>query len=254
MPELLHGVIHGAQREPTILLLHSLALDGSVWSPIVDRLVGAAAVVTLDLTGHGRSPRASELTVERMADDVAATMTAIGRTSAHVVGMSLGGSVAQALAIGYPDLVTTLGLVDTTAWYGVTGQPDWEGRADRARSAGMGSLRDFQLDRWFTPDFVRGERAVCARLLEIFENNDLGSYIAACRALGAMDLRDRLGALRLPVAVVVGEQDQATPVSAAAVLADLVSQAKLTVLPGGRHLTAIEQPDAVLDALGSVLP
>jgi 3-oxoadipate enol-lactonase len=254
MPELLQATVHGAQRRPTVLLLHSLALDGSVWSPVVDLLVATAAVVTLDLTGHGRSPRATALTVERMADDVAATMTAIGRSSAVVVGMSLGGSVAQALAAGYPEQVSALGLVDTTAWYGPSAQADWEGRADKARTAGMKSLRDFQLERWFTPDFVQREPGVCARLLEIFEGNDLNSYVAACRALGAMDLRDRLGSLRMPTAVVVGEQDQATPVSAAEAIADRVSQAKLTVLPHGRHLTAIEQPDAVLDALGSVLP
>src|ERR1700722_10959210 len=102
MPELLPATIHGAQRRPTVVLLHSLGLDGSVWSPIVDRLMATTAVVTLDLTGHGRSSPVTDLTVERMADDVAATMTAIGRTPAVVVGMSLGGCVAQALAASYP--------------------------------------------------------------------------------------------------------------------------------------------------------
>jgi 3-oxoadipate enol-lactonase len=188
-----------------------------------------------------------------MADGVAAWMTSIGTGPVTLIGMSLGGSVAQALTIRHPDLVGRLGLVDTTAWYGPGAPAAWAARASQAREKGLDSLAGFQLDRWFTDEFRQRRPEQGEALLDIFRRNRLDNYVASCTALGAMDLRDGLGKIAVPTAVVVGELDAATPPSHARALADAISGAQLTVLPACKHLSAVERPADVIAALAPIL-
>ena len=128
------------------------------------------------------------------------------------IGLSLGGCVAQAIAVEHPELVRGLGLVDTTCWYGETAMVDWEARAQKAMSDGLDSLAAFQFARWFTPEFLEQRPDVAQRLLRIFKATSLDSYVATCRAMGALDLRPRLGSITVPTTILVGAVDPATPV------------------------------------------
>src|SRR5262249_4700654 len=148
--------------------------------------------------------------IEAMADGLADRLRRHGHDDLIVVGMSLGGSVAQALTIRHPDLVGALGLVDTTAWDGAAAPAAWRQRAQRARQDGLASLAEFQLDRWFTAEFRLASAPLCTELLRIFTDNSVDSYVAACTAMGAMDLRPRLAEIAVPTAIVVGELDEAT--------------------------------------------
>jgi len=239
--------------ESTVVLLHSLALDRTIWGDFAARLGADRCVIVPDLPGHGADPQGDPTSVETMADGVAELLRANGRSGVTLIGMSLGGSVAQALTIRHPDLVDALGLIDTTGWYGPDAPTAWAQRANQAKDQGIASLAGFQLDRWFTPAFREAHPQTGQRLLEIFGRNDLSSYVASCTALGAMDLRSRLPEISVPVAIVVGELDQATPPDHAYAIASLVPQATVTVLPDCKHLSAIERPDDVIAALAGVL-
>lgn len=228
-----------------LLLLHSLALDRRVWDALVPTLRRRRPVVTVDLRGHGSSPPSSESTIEQMADDVAATLDAAGIEQVAVAGLSLGGSVAQAFASRHADRIVALALIDTTAWYGPDAAQQWGQRAAKAHASGMRSLSGFQLDRWFSDRFRQDHPQLCRDLLERFARNDLASYEATCRALGAFDLRDRVAAVRVPTLVIVGSEDPATPPSHARDLAERIPDASLHVLDGARHLTPIERPEEV---------
>jgi 3-oxoadipate enol-lactonase len=238
----------------TVVLLHSLAMDASIWADFAGHLGGDHTVIAPDLPGHGRSPRtAAPLTVESMADAVAALLNDLGLTGVALIGMSLGGSVAQAVTARHPGLVGRLGLVDTTAWYGPDAPAAWAARARQARDEGLASLAGFQLDRWFTEDFRASAPELCARLLDIFRRNDVDDYTASCTALGAMDLRPHLSRIEVPTAVVVGELDTATPPPHAEALAASIAGATLTVIPGCKHLSALERAPEVVAALRPVL-
>lgn len=236
------------------VLLHSLALDRSVWDGMRPQLAPRFDVVAVDLPGHGASPAPREATIHGMAREVGELLERLAISDALVVGLSLGGCVAQALAVGQPERVGALGLIDTTCWYGPTAEQDWEARAQQARERGLDSLAGFQLERWFTEAFRRREPGVCERMLEVFRRNDLDNYVASCRAMGAMDLREEVSAIEVPTAVVVGEHDPATPVSHAEDLRDRIPGARLTVLADCSHLSAVERPDAVLAAIENCLP
>lgn len=229
-----------------VVLLHSLAMDRRIWNPLVDALATHLAVLNCDLPGHGRSPTAPDGTVESMADQVAATVTAAGLSKVGVIGMSLGGAVAQAFAARYPDVVRALALVDTTAWYGPDAPASWAARAAKAQHEGVASLAEFQIERWFSEEFRERRPDVCAATLELFTTTGLAGYAAACTALGIMDLREAIQTITCPTVVVVGRGDKATPPSHAEDIRQRISGSTLHVIEGCKHLTAIERPAAML--------
>ena len=229
-----------------IVLIHSLALDHSIWDGVVARLAGAADVLTYDCRGHGRSQRqASAFTSELFARDLAELLDHVGWQSAALAGCSMGGCVAQAFAGLYPSRADALGLIDTTAWYGVRGPAEWQERAAAARLKGFGAMADFQVTRWFSDKFRAEHPELANAVVAVFLANDLDCYASACTLLGEADLRHCLPSLRLPVTIIVGEEDSATPVSESRLLHEAISGSKLHILPGARHLTPIECPEAI---------
>jgi 3-oxoadipate enol-lactonase len=233
-----------------ILLIHSLALDHSVWDEVIDRMDGAAELIALDCRGHGRSDMApGPYTVELFADDVADLLAHAGWDRAIVAGCSMGGCVAQAVAARHAGAVEALLLVDTTAWYGADAPTAWRERAAKARADGLAGMAGFQTTRWFGDRFRETHQARMRGIMEIFAANDLDAYAATCAMLGDADLRGHLAGIRCPTAIIVGEEDYATPPAAAERLRQAIPGAALTIIPEARHLTPIERPDVIGDHL-----
>jgi 3-oxoadipate enol-lactonase len=231
----------GSESGRRIALIHSLALDATVWSGVADRLAARADVLTYDCRGHGRSTRAaSAFTAELFAHDLAALLDHVNWPSSAVAGCSMGGNVAQAFAGLFPARVSALGLVDTTAWYGADAPEKWRERAEAARTNGLASLIGFQVTRWLGDRFRAEHPDVVASLTSIFVANDLECYAASCAMLGTADSRAYLPGLRMPAAVIVGEEDYATPVAAAQHIHAAIEGSTLAILPGARHLTPVE--------------
>jgi 3-oxoadipate enol-lactonase len=248
--------LHAAPRAgaPRLVLIHSLALDRSVWEGVTQHLQREADILTYDCRGHGRSDRrAGRFTAELFANDVAGLLDHIGWQNATVAGCSMGGCVALAFAGLYQARADALGLVDTTAWYGPDAAVTFKERADAARAKGMAALFDFQATRWFSDEFRASHPEVLQQALAVFVATDLDCYAATCALLGEVDVRAHLRAFRMPVAIVVGEEDYATPVEMARYLHSAIPQSTLTVLPRGRHLTPIEHPDAIASELRALL-
>lgn len=243
-----------ADGAPRIAFVHSLALDRSLWAGVTALLAGRAEMVVYDCRGHGRSQRAEgPYTTAQFADDLADLLTHLGWPEATVVGCSMGGCVAQAFAAAHPRRTSGALFIDTTAWYGPTAPDDWAQRAAAARTKGLESLVPFQLTRWFSDVFRAAEPALMERLTAVFTANDLDCYEATCRMLGATDLRATAPAIPHPVSVLVGEDDEATPPDMARSLADLIDDGPATVVPETRHLTPLERPAVVADALAALL-
>jgi 3-oxoadipate enol-lactonase len=241
----------GVQR---LALIHSLALDGSIWNGVASRLAGQVEILTYDCRGHGRTDRSpGPFTTELFAGDLKELLDNLGWQAATVAGCSMGGCVAQAFAGMNPTRVNALGLIDTTAWYGESASKNWRERADAARSKGLAGLAEFQVTRWFSDRFRMEHPEIVKEMTGVFLTNDLDSYAATCVMLGDADLRPTLPSLRMPVAVIVGEEDYATPVAMAKQLHEAIRGSTLTILPGGRHLTPVECPDQIAAQLLALL-
>lgn len=242
--------LHPAAGKPRLALIHSLALDRSIWDPLIGELAGEFEILAHDCRGHGKSDKApGPYSPSQFADDLAAIFDAIGWRSAMVAGCSMGGCIAQAFAIADPDRTQALALIDTTAWYGAEAPKQWRERAATAEKDGLAGMVAFQGTRWFSDGFRERHPEVVERLAGIFVGNDLACYRATCEMLGDADLRDPIAKVTLPAAVIVGEEDYATPVAMAQDLHQRIAGSTLTVIKGGRHITPAECPKEIAGLL-----
>jgi 3-oxoadipate enol-lactonase len=237
-----------------VALVHSLAMDHSFWDPVAEIVSKQASVLTYDCRGHGSSDKPpGPYTVELFARDLADLMDHVGWSSAVVAGASMGGCVSLAFAAAYPDRTSGLGLFDTTAWYGPEAPQQWAERADRALANGLEDLVEFQMTRWFGDKFRAEHPDVVQRSVDVFLANERQAYAETCRMLGACDVRAALPHLRVPVRILVGEEDYATPVAMAKALHETIPGSSLTTLQGARHLTPLEAPERIAAEIEAVL-
>ena len=247
--------LHPGKGGARVALVHSLALDRSIWDGVVVELAKDASVLTLDCRGHGASGRPHMTYTPRLfARDLAELMDHVKWPQAVVAGCSMGGMVVQAFAAGYPQRTQGLCLIDTTAWYGPDAPQQWRERAATGREKGLGALIAFQETRWFGDAFRAAQPHVVQALKDIFLANDVDCYQSTCEMLGDADLRPLLASIKAPTAIVVGEEDYATPVAMAQALHTALPGSTLTVIKGGRHITPTEQPQMVTERIRSVMP
>jgi 3-oxoadipate enol-lactonase len=243
-----------AAGAPRLALIHSLALDRTIWDGVLRELDGAAHLLAYDCRGHGKSGSSGgPYSVEQFANDLAGLLDHVRWPSAAVAGCSLGGGVAQAFGGLYPAKATALGLIDTTAWYGVDAPRQWRDRADKAQADGLGGMVDFQISRWFSDQFRAERPELVEATTRVFLATGLEAYASTCILLGDADVRRFHAGLKMPVAVIAGEEDYATPVAMARQIHESVAASTLTILPAARHLTPIERPDRIAAELRALL-
>jgi 3-oxoadipate enol-lactonase len=241
-----HGpiAVRGRGSGEPVVLLHPLALSGELWRPLATTLSEDFQVLSLDLRGHGVSGwDGRPFSIEDLALDVTEVLDALEIPSTGLLGMSMGGSVAVTFAGLFPERVRSLVLADTTAWYGEDAVTAWEERARRAAAVPRAEQLPFQLDRWFSPAFLEREAEEVDRVTQIFLRTDSRAHAAASTAMGRLDARPLLSAVRAPTLVIVGQDDYATPPAMAGELAGGIPGATLLPLPGLRHLSLIERPE-----------
>ena len=246
--------LHAAERpagvRPRVALIHSLALDRSFWDGVVPLLAPHADVLTYDCRGHGQSAKVKMIyTPELFAGDLASLLDHVSWPRAVIAGCSMGGCVAQAFAGVYPHRAQALAVMDSTAWYGPTAPKDWRERAATAATEGLSALTAFQATRWVSDAFREHHLDVIRKHIDVFLANDVDCYRATCEMLGDVDLRHYQAAMRIPVRVIVGEEDYATPVALSEQIHRALPNSTLSVLPKVRHLTPIECPDLIAEEI-----
>jgi 3-oxoadipate enol-lactonase len=244
----------GADQPPEVALVHSLAMDGRFWEPVAQSLAGRVTVLAIDARGHGASDKpAGPYTVPTFADDLADVLKSLGAKKVVVAGASMGGCVALGFAAAYPEMTAAVGLYDTTAWYGETAPKDWATRADNALTKGLPALIDFQATRWFSDAFRAEHPEVLKRCVDIFLENDPKAFAATAHMLGNFDGRSMMAGIKVPTAVLVGEEDYAAPPAMAEALHKGIAGSTYAVIPQARHLTPLETPDVVTASINSLL-
>ncbi|MBY6412804.1 3-oxoadipate enol-lactonase [Rhodococcus sp. BP-252] len=224
----------------TVVFIGSLGSTRSMWDAQVEALSDHLDVIAVDLRGHGTSPVSiGPYTVAELADDVLALLDSLGREHVHLVGLSLGGAIAQWISVHRPERVASLTLLCTSARFG--DPQGWIDRAATVRDHGTRSIADAVLERWFTVDF--GESVDAYRNM-IASTSDEG-YAACCEALAGWDNRADLGNISSPTLVIAGKEDPATTPADMAVIADGIPRAEFHVLSPAAHLANVEQYEQV---------
>lgn len=237
--------VHSAGQGPAVVLLHCLGVDHHLWDDVVARLQPQFRALTYDLPGHGPAPAPiGSYSIDDLADHLAAVLDREGVARAHIVGMSLGGCVAQAFAGRYPARVAGLVLADTTPQYTAALKDTWVERAAIARSRGVGPLIDDKLVIWFTPAFVAANGPKLRYVRETLAACDGEGYALACEALGAADLRDHVARIRAPTLIAIGDGDLPPFHDAARWFQSTIRGSELWTIPDARHAAPLQQSAA----------
>lgn len=243
--------LEGPPDAPVVTLTHPLGVTLALWDDHVAALTKRYRVLRYDVRGHG----ASEIpfgpyTLEQMAGDLVDLLDSLGIMETHFVGVSMGGLIGMTAAVTHPSRIESLVLCDTTACYGPGVRPMWEDRIRVAESEGMtAALVDRTMAIWFTEAFRASQPDAVGRIAAMLRKSDPRGYAAAIRAIGFVDLTERIGAIRCPTLVVVGEQDPGTPPAMARVIHGSIVGSELLVIPGAMHCAVVEDARRFLPAL-----
>jgi 3-oxoadipate enol-lactonase len=245
----LHYRFDGDEGAPVVLLCNSLATDLGMWEPQVPALTHAGyRVLRYDRRGHGKSAvPPAPYTLEQLADDAVGLLDTLGLARVHFCGLSIGGMVGQILGAEHGARLLSLTLCDTAAH--TPAPAAWDERMAAVRAGGMAAVVDATIERWFTPPGRQRQPQVIQRVREMILNTPVEGYCGCGAAIQRLDNRERLGRIRVPTTVIVGEEDQGTPVAAARFIHERVPGSTLTVLPRAAHLANLEQAPAFNDAL-----
>lgn len=240
---------------PVVVCAHALGCDQSIWHGVIDRFDAGQAVLTYDLRGHGASGRQDDpktpLTLQTLSDDLIALLDALGITGVILCGVSIGGMVAQQVAVTRPDLIRALVLSNTAARIGT--QTRWHERIEAVQRHGLPSLADDILTQWFARDFRDAHPAAWLGHKAMLQRNDPAAYIQACGALRDGDLTDGTGQITRPTTCISGTMDgSVTPVQVAE-LANLIEGAEHVTLKGSGHLPCLDAPQAVAEIICAMI-
>jgi 3-oxoadipate enol-lactonase len=232
-----------------LVLFHSLLADRGSFDRIVESLARRFLVIVPDLPGFGGStPVTGGLAdfADRMAE---AVRQIVGAERPIILGNGFGGFVALQMVIRHPDLAGRLILADSGAAFSEPGRQAFRTMAAAAASRGLEAIAETAMRRLFAPQFQAENPALMAERRAAFLRTDPDVFQAACRALAMLDLRKEVGQIRIPVLVLVGEQDEATPPPMSQELAALLPDARLKILAGCAHVPQLQMPEEFLAAI-----
>jgi 3-oxoadipate enol-lactonase len=227
---------------PAVLLLHPVGLDLTWWEPQVEALRSEFQVLRMDFRGHGKSAIAlPPYTLAQFAADARALLGTLHIGPAHVIGLSLGGMVAQVLALEYPTEVRSLVLSNTLCTLPAEAREAMRVRGEAAEQGGMAAVIEPTIERWFTRGFL--DSPLVARCRQHLLAHDVGAWASTWRAIADLDTLPRLGEIHVPTLVTTGDADVSTPVAAAQLIANRIPGAVLKVIAGAPHMAPYEKPE-----------
>ncbi|MEK7880007.1 MAG: alpha/beta fold hydrolase [candidate division NC10 bacterium] len=227
---------------PALVLIHPNPFDHTIWRYQTARFSLWFRVIAMDLRGYGRSERTTDCSIRTMSDDVAHLLDHLGITRAVVVGLSVGGIIAQEFAVNHPDRLFALIAAGCSA-SGAGVQEFMDARIEGYSTQELEEYYDAHLRSLTAPAFP-GTR-IGAYLLETFRERGptlrKEPLVAIYRGIKAWSVAERLGQVRVPALYIAGEHDPALATTQAA--SRLVPGAVFHQIPGAGHACCLEAPD-----------
>ncbi len=240
--------VHRTGSGPPLVMLHCLGMTHHLWD-CLGGLTDRFELISYDLPGHGETALpAAPYGIAELSAQLVGVLRREGIARAHVMGISLGGLVAQHFAATAAAMVDKLVLLDTTPRYTGEARANWAVRAAAARRDGPASLLPMILKIWFTEPFVAADPPAVRLVRETFAACNGEGYALACEALGAADLLALTPRIAAPTLVICGADEIPAFRDAAAWLHANIAGARLEIVASAAHASVLEQP-ARIEAL-----
>ena len=240
----------GKHHNQTILFIHPLGADHTVFDHVINKMKNNFNCISVDLRGHGKSPVLEPpYSIKEMAEDISSTFN-FG-SPINIMGVSIGGMIAMSLAINKLIPVNKLILSDTG--HKIGNFELWQERIDLVKSGGLQKIVDMALERWFPKEF----RDKSGQLMEACKKLQLKTqpkgYVGACQAIQTEDLTSQLQLIKQETLIITGSEDISTPPKLGKELAGLVQNASYKELKGIGHVPPLQDPHLTIEILDNFL-
>ncbi|MDW8141007.1 MAG: alpha/beta hydrolase [Candidatus Bipolaricaulota bacterium] len=240
------------------MLIAGIGYGTWLWFKQIPALASHYQLIAFDNRGAGQSDKPDqEYTVGVLAQDAYELLRALGVSSAHILGVSLGGFIAQQLALDHPESVNSLVLCSTSFGGSHMVLPKGEVLQFMAFGAGKETFQ-YGLELAFSREYLQQNSHEIAQLTRPMRRNPQPRYAYLRQLMAPLNFcsEERLSEIRCPTLILAGEDDPVVPAENSQRLAAKLPQAQLKIFPGTRHLFFIERADeanrAILEFLASL--
>ncbi|PSL19993.1 3-oxoadipate enol-lactonase [Shimia abyssi] len=236
----LHFRVDGDLTGAPVLFINSLGTDLRLWDPILPFLPAGLRIIRYDKRGHGLSDAPpAPYSMGTLVRDAEQLLDMLDVRDAMVVGLSIGGMIAQGLAVKRLDLVRALVLSNTGAK--IATREIWDTRIDTARRDGVAALAQGTMERWFSREFL--DRPELALWQNMFEQTSLDGFTGCSAAIRGTDFYTPTSGLRLPTLGIGGSEDGGTPPDLVRETVDLIPGSRFELIRRAGHLPCVERPE-----------
>ncbi len=234
----IHYALTGDAAAPVVVLSNSLGTNFTMWDLQAPVLEKSFRLLRYDTRGHGRTAvTPGPYSIEQLARDVLGLLDGLHLDRVQFCGLSMGGMIGQWLGIHAPDRIHRLVLCSTSPKIGTL--EIWNGRIEAVRKGGMNAVATAVVERWFTPEFRARAPQAAVALLGLLQSTSPEGYAACCEAIRDADLREAVASIRLPVQVMMGARDPATPAADGRAMAQRIPGARYVELEAS-HICNVE--------------
>lgn len=246
----LNARIDGPEGGAPLVLVHALGLDMSIWDDLVSRLPRSLRILRYDLRGHGQSDTPpAPYAMGQLVRDAERVIDHFALRDAVVLGLSVGGLVAQGLAVKRLDQVRGMVLSNTAARLG--NEALWRPRIDSVQNGGIEAIADATLERWFGRGWQ--QRPDIDDWRERLLRTNPQGWMGTAAAIAGTDFYTPTAGLTLPTLVIAGDRDGSTPPDLVRETADLVRGSQFHLIRGAGHLPFVEKPQDYAEVLTGFL-
>ena len=231
-------ILEGRRHAPVLMFSNSLGTTLDMWTAQVQALGEHFAILRYDARGHGGSVVTSgPYTIAQLADDATAIMDALKLPQVDFCGLSMGGMIGLWLGMHAPSRIRRLVVANSAPQ--ILPMQLWNDRIATVRQNGMTAIAEGVAQRWFTADFIRREPDTVNNIKRMVVETPLEGYASCCAAVRDFDVRNSMGKIMLPVMVIAGDADPATPPQVTQQISQAIRASRFELLPAA-HLSNIE--------------
>lgn len=236
----------GNREGAPVVFSNSLGTDLSIWDAVIERLPQDLRIVRYDMRGHGRSDVPQPpYAMGALIRDVEQLLDHLEIRDSLFVGLSIGGMIAQGLAVKRMDQVRAIVLSNTAAKIGT---PDmWASRIEAVQEGGLEAISVAVMERWFSKPFRESDAIAPWRSL--FLRTPAPGYVGCSAAISGTDFMTSTSGLRLPACAIAGSEDGSTPPDLVRETADLIPGSQFHLMRGVGHLPCVEAPEGYAEIL-----
>ncbi|PWE32107.1 3-oxoadipate enol-lactonase [Maritimibacter sp. 55A14] len=248
----LHCVETGTPDGAPLVFANSLGTDLRIWDRVVDRMPRELHIVRYDMRGHGLSScPGGPYAMGALVRDAERLLDRLEVRDCVFVGLSIGGMVAQGLAVKRLDQIRALVLSNTAAKIGTA--EAWQDRIAVVEKDGIAALAEPVLERWFSARFRREHPAELEGWRNMLTRQPAQGYAGCCAAIAGTDFYTPTSGLTLPTLAIAGSEDGATPPDLVRETAGLIHGAQFELIRGAGHIPCVEAPERYAELLEGFL-